>query len=107
MDDAAFKRAVLERLDRIESDLAEDTRTIRSDLADGFAQAARRMDALSARMDDVENRLDAVASRTDHMLRLTEQLHLTANEALREARNGVDSLYTLGKRVTRLEHPDE
>ena len=92
MDDEAFKKAVLERLDRIEADRAQDTRVIRSDLADGFAQAARRMDALSARMDDVENRLDAVATRTDHVLRSTEQLQLTANEALREARNGVDSL---------------
>ncbi|MGR3433878.1 MAG: hypothetical protein ACU0CO_03150 [Shimia sp.] len=85
MEDEAFKKAVLDGLEAINDriDAMGETFVGRFDHVD------RRMDALSARMDDVENRLNAVATRTDHVLRSTEQLQLTANEALREARNGV------------------
>jgi methyl-accepting chemotaxis protein len=106
LSDEEFQKAVMARFDTLDGRFdAVDSRMDAIDVR--FDRVDRRMDALSARLDDVENRIDALGVRVDHSIRTMETAQGATNEALRETRQGIDALHSLGRRVTRLENPDE
>ena len=98
MTDDEFKAAVLARFDAMD----------------------RRFDAVDARLDAVDRRFDAMSRRLDAMIaRLDEQdvvadglsakidrLAVSVRASLEASEQALNAVMALGRRVTRLEHPE-
>ena len=96
MSDEEFQKAVLAELHSIRLEMSDQFNVVEG----RFDKIDRRMDAIAARMDDVENRIEDVASRLS-------LLQSTVNQVVAGTTRALDAVATLGKRVTRLENPDE
>jgi hypothetical protein len=107
MEDAAFKKAVIDALgglcsdlDRVAQRMSDEFRTLRADVDAGFERSGRRMDAVNVRLDEHDTILDDL--RTDQM-----SLRRAVLESIETTTRAINRTHDLSKRVGRLENPDD
>jgi len=96
MDDEEFKTAVLNSLEKLEMKVGE----LESDASANMEHMDKRLDAIVARLDEQDAGYDRLNDKVD-------RLSVAVRNSLEASEQALSAVTNIGRRVTRLEHPDE
>ena len=103
MDDDEFKAAVIRGLDSLGSRMGDRESKV-SSMQAGIGAHAEHFDK---RLDGIVARLDEQDLAYDRMSEKVDRLGVSVRQSLEASEQVLASVTNLGRRVTRLEHPDE